>query len=149
MCPQSTPSKKGWLFISSTPLFPILFSESIQNLENGNREIIICRLHLKYSALFQTFHLFFCLLKLTLLWEMWGKIEIIYNCTIQIKLLQTVWGYFLPVFYYNFKNMVLIRSFHYFFFHLIYWEHFPKSFNYFSIHLFSKVYTWKHYNFLS
>jgi hypothetical protein len=40
MCPQSIPSKKGWSFISSTPLFPILFSESTQNLEQGNRSRI-------------------------------------------------------------------------------------------------------------
>lgn len=33
MCPQSTPSKNGWLLISSTPLLPILFSESVQNLK--------------------------------------------------------------------------------------------------------------------
>lgn len=38
ICPQSTPSKNGWLFISSTPLLPILFSESIQNLEKGKKQ---------------------------------------------------------------------------------------------------------------
>lgn len=128
MCPQSTPSKKGWPFISSTPLFPILFSESIQNLEKRHRDIIICKLYQKIFYLHYFAYLFFFTEANSVYCGKYGR----YNSSIITLLRDNDCKQFENI---SFQSFIIISkivgwySSYYFriFCHLKLWEKFPKS----------------------